>query len=90
MILTKKHIGGLFVNRGTDGSWCWQLIGIKGKKLLFYSFSGRYEIDTNAYADWMPFIPVNPWPSHWLEDGWKSARDSSRVVVVPTKRKRGK
>lgn len=58
MKLTKKHIGQLFDNRGSDGSWAYQLVAIKGKELLFYVLGdSRYEVDSNKYNDWRPFEP---------------------------------
>ena len=75
MTLTKKHIGKLFDVSGGDGSWCYQLVDIKGKELLFYCFTrGEYEVDTNKYKDWRPFKPTNPWPKEWLKWGWERAR----------------
>ncbi len=74
MKLTRKHIGKLFDN-DADGSWVYQLIDIKGKELLFYSFTqADYEIDTNKYADWKPFKPRNPWPKEWIKYGWNVGR----------------
>lgn len=72
MRLTKKHIGQLFDNHGADGSWCYQLVDVKGKELLFYT-SGRYEIDSNKYADWRLFKPVK-FSKEWIDLGWQTGR----------------
>ena len=80
MKLTRKHIGGLFTN-GDDGSWVYQLVAIKGKELLFYTFDrDRYEVDTNKFADWKRFQPRKPWPKNWIEYGWATARRNQDVV----------
>jgi hypothetical protein len=74
MRLTKRHIGGVFDCRGSDGSWVYQLIDIKGKELLFSVIgTTRYEVDTNKYGDWRPFKP-QPVDSRRVEWGWKDAR----------------
>ncbi len=57
MKLTKKHIGKLFDVDGSDGSWCYLLVDVKGKELLCYGMNGTYAICTNKYADWRPFKP---------------------------------
>jgi len=74
MNLTKKHIGQLFDNDGSDGSWCYQLVDIKGKKLLFYRMDGTYTIDSNKYSDWKEFKPRNPYPKEWIRYGWSQAK----------------
>lgn len=73
MRLTKKDIGQLFDNRGADGSWHYQLVDIKGKELLFYSSSGRFEIDSNKFSDWRPFEPALP-HKEIIKNGWKTGR----------------
>ena len=74
MKLNKKHIGQLFDNSG-DGSWCYQLVAIKGKELLFHVINtSRYEIDTNRYADWKRFTPRKLWPKDWVKRGWEQGR----------------
>lgn len=78
MKLTKKHIGGLFACRGSDGSWVYQLVDVKKDWLLFYSFSSHisyYKERKGAYSDWMPFESLKPWPKRWLERGWSEARE---------------
>lgn len=76
MKLTKKHIGQLFDVEGGDGSWCYQLIDVKGKDLLFYAFNGRHEIDSTKYTDWRPFVPRYHHNKTWIGYGWKNARRS--------------
>ena len=77
MKLAKKHIGRLFDNRGSDGSWAYQLIDIKGRDLLFYVFGSdnRYEIDTNDYSDWRVFQPTRR-DKAWDVGAWYKARRS--------------
>jgi hypothetical protein len=75
MKLTKKHIGQLFDNKGSDGSWAYQLVAIKGKELMFYCMStGKYEVDTNKYADWRHFEPQMHIHERWIESQWETAR----------------
>lgn len=76
MRLTKKHIGGLFDTDSGDGSWCYELIDIKGEELLFYSYGDRHEIDSAKYTDWRPFIPQYHRNKKWVGYGWKKARRS--------------
>jgi len=72
MRLNKKHIGQLFDVRGSDGSWFYQLVDVKGSDLLFYC-DGNYEIDTNKYADWRPF-GCKEHTKKEIVYGWKTAR----------------
>lgn len=74
MKLTKKHIGQLFDVKGSDGSWCYELIDIKGKDLLFYAFNGRHEIDSNEFSDWQPFVSRYHKNKIWIGYGWQDAR----------------
>lgn len=76
MKLTKKHIGQLFDVRGADGSWCYELIDVKGKDLLFYSFNGKQEIEPNTYTDWRPFVPQYHANREWVKRDWTTARRS--------------
>jgi hypothetical protein len=72
MKLTKKHIGGLFDVDGGDGSWCYQLIDVTRKDLLFYKFDGKYYIEArNKYHDWRKFIPKK-FPKTWIKTGWNT------------------
>lgn len=74
MTLTKKNIGQLFDVLGGDGSWAYQLVAVKGKDLLFYSFGGDYwVVDKTRYNDWRPFSP-QPHPKNHIGYGWKLAR----------------
>lgn len=75
MELAKKHIGGLYDCRGSDGSWAYQLIDVKKGELLFYVFGslGRYEIDSAKTNDWRPFKP-QPRDPVWDLGGWETAR----------------
>lgn len=75
MKLNRKHIGQLFDNHGADGSWCYQLVAIKRGRLLFYDFHGGYVLDSNKYADWRHFQPVNPFPANWIKYGWTIAKE---------------
>lgn len=78
MKLTKKHIGGLFDVRGSDGSWAYQLIDVKKGELLFYVFGSspsRYEIESNRHTDWQVFQP-QPRDPVWDIEGWKTGRRS--------------
>lgn len=74
MRLTKKHIGGLFQTFGADGSWHYQLLDIKDGMNLFYSSSGRYEIEPNSHSDWesagLKFDKIH------IRNGWKYGRVS--------------
>lgn len=72
MKLFKKHIGQLFDNRGADGSWYYLLVDVKKDKLLFY-YNGKYEIDSNRYADWRPFEIALPSKKE-IKLGWKTGR----------------
>lgn len=83
MKLNKDHIGDAFDNRGSDGSWHYILLDVKGDKLLFLSQPGdRFEIDTNKYHDWQRYVPRLPkYPSHEeVKGAWKTARVSPYVV----------
>jgi hypothetical protein len=73
MKLTKKHIGKLLQVNGADGSWCYQLIAVNKNKLLFYSFDGKYVVDSTKHTDFEYFKPLNPFPNSWLRLGWKTA-----------------
>jgi len=77
MKLTKKHIGQLFDNRGSDGSWAYILVDVKGGDLLFIvaGDTRRFEIDTNRYGDWRPFKPVLPTKAV-IKEAWLTARKS--------------
>lgn len=78
MKLTKKHLWGLYDVRGSDGSWAYQLIGVKKGKLLFYVFGSyppRYEIDQQTYTDWRPFEPQIR-DSRWDKTAWDTARET--------------
>lgn len=80
MRLTKKHIGQCFDTRGGDGSWCYQLLDIKGKKLLFYSWpSERFEIDTNRLNDWRAVSQFKKFSDKQINKAWKTARVSPYV-----------
>lgn len=57
MKLNKKHIGKLFDVTGSDGSWAYQLIDIKGKEALFYSIGRDFWALENKHDDWRPFKP---------------------------------
>lgn len=72
MKLNKKHIGQLFDVNGSDGSWYYQLVDIKGDRLLFFC-NDRYEIDTNKYADWRPF-KSRFFSKKDVRNGWKTGR----------------
>lgn len=72
MKLTRKHIGRLFDAEGADGSWCYQLVDVKGGELLFYKFDGSYEIESNTFNDWQPFKPRKAWK--WKKTGWTTGR----------------
>lgn len=74
MKLSKKHVGQLFDVQGADGSWCYELIDIKGKELLFYSYGGRHEVDSTKYTDWRPFVPRYNLNKDWVKLGWETAR----------------
>jgi hypothetical protein len=76
MKLTKKHIGQLFDVNGGDGSWCYELIDVKGNDLLFYTFAGRHEIDSNKFKDWRPFVPTYHMNKKWVKLGWETGRRS--------------
>lgn len=71
MKLTKKDIGKLFDCAGADGSWAYQLIDIKGKELLFYSFGGDYWAFKHTYTDWRPFVAKE---FRTKKDSWAMAR----------------
>ena len=76
MKLSRKHIGGLYDNSGSDGSWAYQLIDVKKGELLFSVFGStenRYEIDTNHYADWRRFKPQRR-NKNWDTGAWEAAR----------------
>ena len=72
MRLTKKNIGQLFDVDGGDGSWCYQLIAVKGKNLLFYTFNNQhqYDIGSNHFNDWRPFEPQE-FSQQNIAYGWK-------------------
>lgn len=76
MKLTRKHIGQLFDVHGSDGSWCYELIDVKKGELLFYTMSGRHEIEPATYTDWRPFVPQYHLNKRWVEYGWETARRS--------------
>jgi len=76
MKLSKKHIGQLFDCEGGDGSWCWLLLDVKGKDLLFYSMSGKFWIDNNKYGDWRRFSGDVAVGQSWTDKGWKQAKKS--------------
>lgn len=74
MTLTKKHIGKLFDNHGADGSWAYQLVDVQKDKLLFLVTGvNRFEIDSNKYKDWRPFVPIRPSFSE-IQKAWQTAR----------------
>ena len=75
MKLTKKHIGRLFDVSGSDGSWCYLLLDIKKGELLFYGMDGKYEIHSNKYYDWRPFLSgqLTNKKRH-IELGWQTGR----------------
>ncbi len=77
MKLTKKHVGKLFDVRGGDGSWAYQLVDIKGKRLLFNVVGDvrRFEIDTNKLEDWRPFVPA-PFSKEDIQKAWATARET--------------
>lgn len=79
MKLTKKHIGQFFDVKGADGSWYYQLLDIKGKKLLFKSSTGHFEIDTNKLADWRPVDSLNLPHKEIIKHGWEIGRYSPYV-----------
>ncbi len=74
MRLSKKHIGRLFDVHGADGSWVYQLVDIKNKKLLFSSLAGKYWTDNASTSDWRPFKPQLPSKDH-IQWAWMSARE---------------
>lgn len=74
MRLARKHIGGLFDIAVGDGSWCYQLVDVRNKKLLFYTMSGTYKIESNRHLDWRYFKPRKTWPKSWIERGWEEGR----------------
>lgn len=77
MILTKKHINGLFDVPGSDGSWAYQLIDVRDGELLFYVLgsNARFEIESGKHHDWRRFKPqLKRWNS--AEEGWKTGRRS--------------
>lgn len=71
MKLTKKHIGGVFDVRGSDGSWAYVLVDIKGKEALFYSIGGDFWALENKWDDWRPYKPQE---FRTREEAWKMAR----------------
>lgn len=76
MKLTKKHIGGLFHVRGSDGSWAYQLLDVKKGILLFYVFGSypfRYESEPDTHHDWEAFKPQKRDPM-WDKGAWEQAR----------------
>lgn len=76
MKLNKKHIGQLFDVRGGDGSWCYELIGVKKGELLFYAFNGKHVIDGSINNDWRPFVPQYHCNKRWVKHGWVVAERS--------------
>lgn len=74
MKLTKKHIGGLFDVKGSDGSWVYQLVDIRKGKLLFYAFGGWEITSQRKYNDWTVFKPVKRWTKRQIKYGWETGR----------------
>ncbi len=75
MKLTKRHINQLFTNDLSDGSWIYQLVDIKKEKLLFYSFAETTFVqETNKFADWRFFKPVNIINTYWGKRGWEDSK----------------
>lgn len=70
MRLNKKHIGQLFDVQGSDGSWYYQLVAVKGNRLLFYS-NDKWEIDTNKYHDWRRF-KSRTFSKKEIRHGWET------------------
>lgn len=78
MKLTKKNIGQLFDCTGGDGSWCFRLLDIRGKDLLFYALDGKYWIMPNKDNDWRHPLTYDKLPKKELDMLWgRATRDKS-------------
>jgi hypothetical protein len=75
MKLTKKHIGGLYNTKESDGSWVYQLVDVQDGWLLFYTFNGKFWKErVGAHKDWQRFARP-PWLRKDKQEGWEEAED---------------